>query len=84
MVALNYVAPWAQRRGVGRGLLRAIEQVAREAGHTACTLTSTVTAHGFYLACSYEDAGKPITSVGGKPTFPMRRTMVWSNSGCCP
>lgn len=75
-IALNYVAPWVQRQGVGKGLVRKMEQVAAKAGHTVCTLTSTETARGFYLAYGYEAAGEAVTSFGGKPAYPMRRAII--------
>ena len=72
-IALNYVAPWARFQGVSKGMMRAMERRAAALGHAACTLTSTVTAHGFYLAYGYEDDGPPVASFGGKPAYPMRR-----------
>jgi len=75
-IVLNYVAPWAQRQGIGKGLVRMMEGVAAEAGHDVCTLRSTATAEGFYLACGYEAAGEPIRSFGGKPAYPMRRVIT--------
>ena len=75
-IALNYVAPWALRQGVGKGLLSAMEGVAAEAGHAVCTLTSTATAQGFYVACGYEATGEPVGSFGGKPAYPMRRAIT--------
>ena len=53
-----------------------METRAAASGHALCTLTSTVTAHAFYRACGYEDAGEPIRSFGGKPAFPMRRAIA--------
>src|SRR5271166_1926749 len=44
-IRLNYVAPWARFRGVSKGLLRAMEHRAADAGAAACTLISTKTAH---------------------------------------
>jgi GNAT superfamily N-acetyltransferase len=72
-IRLNYVAPWARFRGVSKGLLRAMEQRAAEAGATVCTLISTKTAHDFYLGYGYVDAGVPVPSYGGTLAFPMRR-----------
>ena len=75
-IALNYVVPWAQRQSVGKGLVREMEQVAAKAGQIVCTLTSTATARGFYLAYGYEAAGEAVTSFGGKPAYPMRRATI--------
>jgi hypothetical protein len=47
-----------------------MEKQALEAGHAICTLTSTMTAHGFYLACGYQDTGAQVRSFGSKPAFP--------------
>jgi GNAT superfamily N-acetyltransferase len=75
-IVLNYVAPWARRQGVSTGLMHAMEQHAVEAGHTVCTLTSTITAHAFYLAYGYRDTGEQVRSFGGKPAFPMARVVA--------
>jgi GNAT superfamily N-acetyltransferase len=72
-IVLNYAAPRARFRGVSKGLILALEARALCLGHTICTLTSTITAHGFYRTRGYTDAGAPITSFGGKPAFPMQR-----------
>ena len=52
------VDPKAQRRGVGRLLLREAERLAREAGAVRIELTSAphrLEAHAFYRACGYGD-----------------------------
>jgi ribosomal protein S18 acetylase RimI-like enzyme len=52
------VLPQAQRRGVGRQLLREAEAVARNAGAVRIELTSAAhrhEAHEFYRACNYQD-----------------------------
>ena len=52
------VSPKAQRRGVGRQLLREAEGVARNAGAVRIELTSALhrtDAHAFYRACNYQD-----------------------------
>ena len=52
------VLPKAQRRGVGRVLLREAEAVARDAGAVRIELTSAAhrhEAHAFYRACNYQD-----------------------------
>ena len=74
-IALNYVAPWARFSGVSKGLLGAMERCAAGWGFASCHLTSTITAHGFYRACGYQDAGEPVPSFGGKLAFPMRRAI---------
>jgi ribosomal protein S18 acetylase RimI-like enzyme len=52
------VDPKAQRRGVGRLLLREAEALARNAGAVRIELTSAAhreEAHAFYRACNYQD-----------------------------
>jgi predicted GNAT family acetyltransferase len=75
-IVLNYVAPWARARGVSKGMMRALEAVAAGQGETRCTLTSTVTAHAFYLALGYTDVGTQVASFGGKPAYPMQREIT--------
>ena len=70
-IALNYVSPDARFRGVSKGMLRALEAQARANGCSRATLTSTITAHQFYLAHGYKDAGSPVASFGGMPAYPM-------------
>ena len=54
---LNYVSPDGRFQGISRAMLRTLEQTARELGHRRVTLTSTFTAHDFYLAAGYADDG---------------------------
>lgn len=54
-IALNYVAPEGRFQGVSRAMLRTLEDTARELGCHRVTLTSTFTAHDFYLAAGYAD-----------------------------
>lgn len=56
-IALNYVSPDGRFRGISRAMLQTLEQTARELGHRRVTLTSTFTAHDFYLAAGYADDG---------------------------
>ena len=60
-VILNYVHPEGRFRGVSRGLMTAMEAVAREAGAREVRLTSTRTAHRFYRALGYADRGEAAT-----------------------
>ncbi|WP_144378052.1 GNAT family N-acetyltransferase [Mesorhizobium amorphae] len=52
-----YVAPSVARQGVGRALVKQIEQAARERGLKELHLHSSVTAHAFYTAMGYETLG---------------------------
>lgn len=54
-ISLNYVAPDSRFRGVSRAMLRTLENTARELGHRRVTLTSTFTAHAFYLGAGFTD-----------------------------
>ena len=52
------VAPGCERQGVGRRLLRAVEQRARQAGIARIEVTSNArrtAAHAFYRGCGYAD-----------------------------
>ena len=56
-IALNYVSPDGRFQGISRAMLRTLEDTARELGHRRVTLTSTFTAHDFYLAAGFSDDG---------------------------
>jgi GNAT superfamily N-acetyltransferase len=63
-VLLNYVAPEARFSGVSTALLATIESGVQDLGHFAASLTSTVTAHDFYLARGWRDDGDPTPRFG--------------------
>ena len=69
-ITLNYVLPEARFRGVSKAVLGALEVYLRADGHARSTLSSTRTAHRFYLAAGYVDAGEP-QSWRGLTAFPM-------------
>lgn len=48
-----FVAPTAQRRGVGKQLLNELERSAREMGVTSLSVPSTVTAERFYSTLGF-------------------------------
>ena len=56
-IGLNYVDPAHRFQGVSRALLAAMEQAMREAGCTEGRLKATQTAHAFYRANGWRDAG---------------------------
>jgi GNAT superfamily N-acetyltransferase len=58
MVTLNYLVPEARFHGVGGAMLRALEEEAARRGHGELTLSSTATAHRFYLGKGYADTGR--------------------------
>ncbi len=74
-ITLNYVAPEARFRGVSAALLRAIEARALARGASRVTLLSTETAHRFYLARGYKDAGLPQRKFGTTSSYPMAKML---------
>jgi GNAT superfamily N-acetyltransferase len=66
-ITLNYVSPDGRFRGVSRAMLRQLEQTVRELGLSRATLTSTLTAHDFYLAAGYADCGTKAYETGDWP-----------------
>jgi GNAT superfamily N-acetyltransferase len=73
-IKLNYVHPDARFQGVSRAILRALEDFLREHGNAVGRLHSTGTAHRFYLAAGYEDAGPPDMQ-GPVPGQPMEKKL---------
>lgn len=56
-VALCYAVPEVLHKGVGKALLAALETEARANNVPALELTSTRTAHAFYLRNGFQDTG---------------------------
>jgi GNAT superfamily N-acetyltransferase len=77
-ITLNYVAPAARFRGISRALLNALEARALERGNKRCKLTSTETAHRFYLSAGYVDDGVPTGKFGTNSGYPMSKELVAS------
>lgn len=75
-IILNYVLPDARFRGVSRALLAGLEAVASDFGNEVCCLTSTETAHRFYLSCGYTDCGQPEGRFGTTSSYPMQKRLV--------
>jgi GNAT superfamily N-acetyltransferase len=73
-IGLNYVAPEARFRGLSKALLRALERRAGDRGNASCTLTSTETAHRFYLSAGYADRGPPNATFGMR-SYPMAKAL---------
>lgn len=73
-IGLNYVHPAHRFKGISRALLAAMEAAMREAGTTEARVKSTETAHRFYLANGWEDAGPKYT---GRfiDAWPMRKRL---------
>ena len=70
-VILNYVSPLHRFRGASKALLAAMEEAL---GPGDATLTSTKTAHRFYLAMGWADTGE-IDRDGGMVAYPMRKRL---------
>jgi GNAT superfamily N-acetyltransferase len=78
-IILNYVAPDARFKGVSKSILGSLEAYLRGLGLARSTLTSTRTAHRFYLAMGYEDVGDPELwrELAGQP---MRKSLQWPDN----
>ena len=58
-VALNYTSPNHRFAGLGKTLMASMEAELKRRGHASGRLMSSVTAHRFYRACGWVDAGEP-------------------------
>ncbi len=75
-IILNYVSPDARFRGVSRTLLAALEVRAAERGAGQCRLESTETAHRFYRANGYAEAGQPTGKFGMSSGYRMAKSLL--------
>jgi len=75
-ITLNYVCPDARFRGVSRALVGALEERAMRRGNGRCHLTSTETAHAFYLKSGYCDDGPADHKFGASGGYPMSKMLV--------
>jgi GNAT superfamily N-acetyltransferase len=75
-ITLNYVSPDARFRGVSKALLFALEEYLVGCDAAAGTLTSTQTAHRFYLSCVYKDDAPAKPWRGGNFVFSMRKALM--------
>jgi len=73
-IGLNYVAPAHRFHGVSKALLAALEDRIRQSGVNLAKLTSTGTAHRFYLANGWHDAG-PAEADRGMLCYPMEKQL---------
>jgi GNAT superfamily N-acetyltransferase len=64
VITLNYLLPEARFQGIGKAMLGALEKEAERRGLTELELSSTATAHGFYLRNGYFDTGKKSSMFG--------------------
>lgn len=74
-ITLNYVDPQARFMGISTKLVADLERRLVELGRRECRLSSTQTAHRFYRARGYLDAGPPEPSFGGMAALPMLKTL---------
>jgi GNAT superfamily N-acetyltransferase len=74
VVIFNYVSPAHRFRGVSSTLLAALETDLKKVGHREGRLTSTTTAHRFYLSRGWIDDGPPEVD-GFSTSYPMRKTL---------
>jgi GNAT superfamily N-acetyltransferase len=77
-ITLNYVSPDGRFQGVSRAMLQTLERTLRDKGHRRATLTSTLTAHDFYLAAGYRDCGTRAYETG---TWPRMEKMLVNGDG---
>jgi GNAT superfamily N-acetyltransferase len=68
------VSPDSRFRGVSKAVLSKLEAYFRKQGQARSTLSSTRTAHRFYRAAGYADAG-PEQTWGKLRCQPMARTL---------
>jgi GNAT superfamily N-acetyltransferase len=73
-IGLNYVSPAYRFQGVSKALLAALEDRIRASGATLGKLTSTGTAHRFYLANGWQDAG-PAEADRSMLCYPMQKRL---------
>lgn len=73
-ITLNYVSPDFRFRGVSKAILHHLENRLASTGSATVTLTSTATAHRFYLACGYADDAPP-RLWRGSLAYPMRKRL---------
>ncbi|QCI66502.1 GNAT family N-acetyltransferase [Phreatobacter stygius] len=64
-ITLNYVSPTFRFRGVSKAMVAELERHLASLGCHRAKLTSTITAHRFYLCAGYRDDGPPKPWRGG-------------------
>jgi putative acetyltransferase len=73
-IHMLYLAPEALGQGLGRALLRVMEQAASDAGHRTLGLHATITARAFYERQGFRHLGEEL--VRGKPSYKMEKTLA--------
>lgn len=74
-VLLNYVSPSHRFCGVSKALMAALEAYLGQQGCSVARLTSTATAHGFYLGLGYQEDGPPQHWRGDALVYPMKKAL---------
>lgn len=74
-ITLNYLLPEAQYKGIGKAMLEALEKEAARRGIREVTLSTTVTAHGFYVRNGYADTERKSGLFGMSSTV-MRKPLA--------
>ena len=75
-ITLCYVHPSTLRRGIGRGLLAALEAQARLWGIRKLELNSSLTARAFYERHGYRSAGDPVPGLGVILGYPYEKELA--------
>jgi GNAT superfamily N-acetyltransferase len=79
VITLNYLLPGARFRGIGKAMLGALEEEADRRGLKELELSSTATAHQFYLSNGYVDTGER-SSMFGLSSPIMRKALTVSSA----
>ena len=79
-VLLFYLAPGAQRQGIGKMVHAALEEKAAQWGLSSLHLDSTAMACPFYEAVGYRPAGSAIERFGELRCFPYAKQVQSDNS----
>lgn len=75
-ITLNYVNPEARFQGVSTKMLVWMEACLQDSGQAECRLTSTQTAHLFYLSKGYYDVGLAEPWLGKAVNQPMEKLFL--------
>ena len=74
-ISLCYLAPEGLHRGIGSKLLSGLETEAKRLKQQEITLSSSITARGFYARHGYKENGEPAYA-GKIKSFPMRKILA--------
>lgn len=74
-IQLNYIAPKARFSGISKSMLGHLEDEMRARGMAEGRLTSTETAHRFYLSAGWTDMGAPEEMFGTR-CYPMAKRLA--------